>query len=99
MDVHAFLFSDMLLLCKNLNKKQGVEGKVKVIRQPYVIDRLLVAEINKEGSGQNAAGLAFVYLNEYRVVATAFTLHSSEVKAVKVNFGYCVSLTLQNFMP
>ena len=37
MDVHAFLFSDMLLLCKNLNKK--LDSKVKVIRQPFLIDR------------------------------------------------------------
>ena len=41
MDVHAFLFSDMLLLCKNLNKK--LDSKVKVIRQPFLIDRYFLA--------------------------------------------------------
>ena len=74
MDVHVFLFSDMLLLCKNLTKVKGDKGssggtghhygpatgsanpygpgtdaKVKVIRQPYVIDRLVVVDISKEG--------------------------------------------------
>ena len=74
MDVHVFLFSDMLLLCKNLTKVKGDKGssggtghhygpatgsanpygpgtdaKVKVIRQPYVIDRLVVVDITKEG--------------------------------------------------
>ena len=66
MDVHVFLFSDMLLLCKNLTKAKGDKGtsanfgpapgsdqktdaKVKVIRQPYVIDRLVVVDISKEG--------------------------------------------------
>ena len=31
MDVHAFLFSDMLLVCKHLSKKQAgtLDGKVK----------------------------------------------------------------------
>ena len=83
MDVHAFLFSDMLLLCKSLNKKShtGPEAKVKIIRQPFVIDRLLVVDITKENT---TAGLAVVYLNEYSVVSAAFTLHSSEAKAVKV---------------
>ncbi|XP_059085132.1 pleckstrin homology domain-containing family G member 5-like isoform X3 [Tigriopus californicus] len=81
MDIHAFLFSDMLLICKNLNKKSAEGGKVKVIRQPYIIDRLLCTDISKEG--QNAAGLAFVYLSELNVVAAAFTLHSSENKVIK----------------
>ena len=72
MDVHVFLFSDMLLLCKNLTKAKGDKGnsgstghhfgpapgsanpygtdaKVKVIRQPYVIDRLVVVDISKDG--------------------------------------------------
>jgi pleckstrin domain-containing family G protein 5 len=35
-DVHCFLFTDMLLICKNINKKGD---RVKVIRQPYILDR------------------------------------------------------------
>ena len=36
MDVHCFLFTDMLLICKNISKKGE---RVKVIRQPYIVDR------------------------------------------------------------
>ena len=35
-DVHCFLFTDMLLICKNISKKGE---RVKVIRQPYIVDR------------------------------------------------------------
>ena len=34
-DVHCFLFTDMLLICKNISKKGE---RVKVIRQPYIVD-------------------------------------------------------------
>ena len=70
MDVHAFLFSDMLLLCKVLTKKShssNPEARMKVIRQPLIVDRLLVSEINKDNQ---SIGLALVYLNEYNVVST-----------------------------
>ena len=35
-DVHCFLFTDMLLICKNISKKGE---RVRVIRQPYIVDR------------------------------------------------------------
>jgi hypothetical protein len=54
---------------------------VKVIRQPYLIDRLIVCDVSKD-TGSNA-GLACIYLNEFRVTACAFTLHSSESKVIK----------------
>lgn len=82
MDVHAFLFSDMLLLCKVLTKKShsnNPEARMKIIRQPFIVDRLLVSEINKDN-----LSLAVVYLNEYQVASAAFTLHSTESKALKV---------------
>ena len=78
MDVHAFLFSDMLLLCKNLNKK--LDSKVKVIRQPFLIDRLIINDVSSSAT----AGLACVYLSEFGVAAAAFTLHSPEPKIIKV---------------
>ena len=40
---------------------------MKVIRQPLIVDRLLVSEINKDNQ---SIGLALVYLNEYNVVST-----------------------------
>ena len=49
MDVHVFLFNDMMLICKNLTKRQlhssqSTDAKVKVIRPPYVVDRLQVKQ-------------------------------------------------------
>ena len=89
-DIHAFLFSDMLLGCKNLNKKSAPDqGKVKVIRQPYLVDRLLCSEVTKE-----AGCLALVYLSEFNVAASAFTLHSSEAKVIRVSLGLCSFICL-----
>ena len=87
MDVHAFLFSDMLLLCKNLNKK--LDSKVKVIRQPFLIDRLIINDLSTSSSASNA-GLACVYLSEFGVAAAAFTLHSPEPKIIKVRYAWRV---------
>ena len=82
-----FLFSDMMLLCKNLTKKQhnSTEAKVKVIRQPFVIDRLIAMDITKDSMG-SGGGLALAYLNEYAIVSAAFTFHSSESKVIRVSF-------------
>ena len=86
-----------------------------MIRPPYVIDRLVAAELqpggglhhphplhhqlshqssatsgmmgvpsNSSSSSVDPQGLACVYLNEYNVVAAAFTLHSSEYKVIKL---------------
>ena len=54
---------------------------MKIIRQPFIVDRLIVSEINKDGA---LVGLAMVYLNEYRVASTAFSLHSHEPKVLKI---------------
>ena len=54
---------------------------MKIIRHPFIVDRLLVSEINKDGQ---MVGLAAVYLNEYHVASAAFTLHSQEAKVLKV---------------
>ena len=35
-DVHLLLFTDMILICKYINKKGD---RVKIIRQPYILDR------------------------------------------------------------
>jgi pleckstrin domain-containing family G protein 5 len=76
MDAHCFLFADMLLVCKGMGRKGE---KMKVIRQPYAVDRLLVRDLSKD---PGAFGL--VYLNEYGTASAALTLHSSEPKLVKV---------------
>ena len=75
-DVRCFLFTDMLLVCKPLTKKGD---KVRVIRQPYVIDRLVVQE------GAKDAALLCVYLNEYQLATAAFTLYCPESRHCKVS--------------
>ncbi|XP_054084671.1 uncharacterized protein LOC105210114 isoform X2 [Zeugodacus cucurbitae] len=69
-DVHCFLLTDMLLVCKTIAKR-GL-GSLKVIRQPYLTDRLVVQQSNNI--------LNCIYLNEFQVVVTAFTLQCSEAK-------------------
>lgn len=76
MDVHCFLFTDMLLVCKPVRR----DGRYKVLRQPYLVERLVVQELNRE-----PATLAVVYLSEYRVPCNAFLLLSSDNKALKVS--------------
>ncbi|XP_055905730.1 serine-rich adhesin for platelets isoform X2 [Eupeodes corollae] len=69
-DVHCFLLTDILLVCKTIAKK-GL-GALKVIRQPYLTDRLVVQHNNNT--------LNCVYLNEFQVATSAFTLQCSEAK-------------------
>ncbi|XP_069690836.1 pleckstrin homology domain-containing family G member 5-like isoform X2 [Periplaneta americana] len=76
MDVHCFLLTDVLLVCKAATKKSG--GSVKVIRQPYLVDRLIVQELQKDSQG-----IALVYLNEFRTATAGFILSSSEPKLIK----------------
>ncbi|KAG4069026.1 hypothetical protein HA402_008337 [Bradysia odoriphaga] len=70
-DVHCFLLTDILLVCKTIAKK-GL-GTLKVIRQPFITDRLVIKV--KENT------LYSVYLNEFNVAVTAFTLQCPEAKS------------------
>ena len=66
----------MLLVCKPLTKKGD---KVRVIRQPYIVDRLVMQE------GAKDAALLCIYLNEYQLATAAFTLYCSESRHCKVS--------------
>ncbi|KPU78047.1 uncharacterized protein Dana_GF24485, isoform C [Drosophila ananassae] len=70
-DVHCFLLTDLLLVCKTIAKR-GL-GALKVIRQPYLTDQLVV-----QLAPNNT--LNCVYLNEFQVATTAFTLQCTEAK-------------------
>ncbi|EDV96588.1 GH16335, partial [Drosophila grimshawi] len=70
-DVHCFLLTDILLVCKSIAKK-GL-GALKVIRQPYLTDHLIVHLAHNNI-------LNCVYLNEFQVATTAFTLQCTEAK-------------------
>lgn len=71
MDVHCLLFTDMLLICKSLAKKGD---RVKVIRPPYIIDRIEIHEM------KDCSGVLLIYLNEYNVVTSVYTLISNDIK-------------------
>ncbi|XP_055534939.1 uncharacterized protein LOC129724241 isoform X2 [Wyeomyia smithii] len=68
MDVHCFLLTDFLLVCKK-NKHENL----KIVRQPYMTDRLTV-QIKEQT-------LYCCYLNELSLVVAAFTLHCSKAQS------------------
>ncbi|XP_033222747.1 pleckstrin homology domain-containing family G member 5-like [Belonocnema kinseyi] len=83
-EVHIFLLTDMLLICKPSTKKAssssntGISGGVlKIIRQPYVVDRIRVHELKEPSS------LGLVYLNEYGAASAALVLSAGEPKLAK----------------
>ncbi|KFB41695.1 AGAP010473-PA-like protein [Anopheles sinensis] len=67
MDVHCFLFTDFLLVCKK-NKSD----KLKIIRQPYMTDRLMVQLKDQT--------LYCCYMNELNMVVAAFSLQSPKAQ-------------------
>ncbi|XP_052895183.1 pleckstrin homology domain-containing family G member 5 isoform X2 [Anopheles moucheti] len=67
MDVHSFLFTDFLLICKK-NKND----KLKIVRQPYMTDRLIVQLKDQ--------AIYCCYVNELNMVVAAFTLQSSKAQ-------------------
>lgn len=83
MEVHCFLLTDVLLVCKPSSKKGS--GMMRVIRQPYLVDRLIITELNRE-----TPSLALVYLNEFRTANAAFILQNNDQKKLKVSsIPYC----------
>lgn len=73
MEVHVLLLTDMLLICKPTTKKM-----LKIIRQPYVVDRIRIHEVKEPSS------LGLVYLNEYGTVSAALILSAGDPKLAKV---------------
>ncbi|XP_025016475.1 uncharacterized protein LOC107361773 isoform X2 [Tetranychus urticae] len=71
LDVHCFLFTDTLLICKSVGRKGD---KVRVIRQPFLVDRIVTHEL-KDGSG-----FIVIYLNEFNVASAFFTLYTTETR-------------------
>lgn len=70
-DVHCFLFTDFFLVCKSLSKK-GSNSNVKVIRQPFLTDRMVLREMKD--------GFLIIYLNELNVVCTYLLMYTSETR-------------------
>ncbi|XP_044750669.1 pleckstrin homology domain-containing family G member 5 isoform X2 [Coccinella septempunctata] len=75
-EVHCFLLTDMLLICKPSTKKGG--ATMRVVRQPYLVDRLVVSELNKE-----TPSLGLIYKNEFDMAVAAFILQNNDPKKIK----------------
>lgn len=73
-DVHCFLFTDVLLICKSINKKSA-DSRMKVIRQPFLTDRIVARELKDSNSA-----LLLIYLNEFNVASTYLLLYTSDTK-------------------
>lgn len=71
-DVHCFILTDILLICKTIAKRG--QGMLKVIRQPFLTDRLVVVITNN-------TTLNCVYLNEFDIAISAFILQCPEAKS------------------
>ncbi|XP_028967195.1 pleckstrin homology domain-containing family G member 5 [Galendromus occidentalis] len=69
-DVHCLLLTDMLLICKSVGRKG--HDKLKVIRQPFVVDRIVVRDLRD-------ASLLLVYMSEYRVATSYLQLFGQEM--------------------
>ena len=63
-DVHTFLFTDVLVIAK---AKKGSD-KFRIIRPPFRLNK-----VNLQRS-KDAGAFILVYLNEYHILVTAFTL-------------------------
>ncbi|KAM6976959.1 pleckstrin homology domain-containing family G member 5 [Aplochiton taeniatus] len=67
MDVHCFLFTDLLLVTKPIKRLE----KVKVIRQPLLIHNIVCKELKDPGS------FILVYLNEFESAVAAYTFQAN----------------------
>ncbi|XP_061908538.1 pleckstrin homology domain-containing family G member 5 isoform X1 [Entelurus aequoreus] len=67
MDVHCFLFTDLLLVTKPVKRLE----KVKIVRQPLLIQNVVCKELKDAGS------FIIVYLNEFRSVVAAYTFQAN----------------------
>lgn len=71
MDVHVFLFTDLLLITKVTQRKAE---KVKIIRPPYHVERLIIVDLKDTNS------IGLVSINEWNVAVAAFTLQCPDQK-------------------
>lgn len=72
-DVHCFLFTDVLLVCKALGRRGD---RVRVVRPPLAVDRLLAHEL-RDGSG-----LLLVQLGDLGLLAAYCLLYTPEPRAL-----------------
>lgn len=83
LDVHLFLFTDLLLICKkSISKKSN--DKVKVIRPPLLVDRIIPVTFDHTSSSSSSKDtscmLLLIYVNEFSVASSVLILYTSECK-------------------
>lgn len=71
-DVHCLLFTDFLLICKQISKRTS--DRLKIVRQPFLVNRLRTHELKDQ------SGLVMIYLNELNVASTFFTLYTPDTR-------------------
>ncbi|TRY93106.1 hypothetical protein DNTS_020804 [Danionella cerebrum] len=67
MDVYCFLFTDLLLITKPVKRLE----KVKVVRQPLLLQNVVCRELKDPGS------FVLVYLNEFKSAVAAFSFQAN----------------------
>nr|KAF6319792.1 hypothetical protein mMyoMyo1_008529 [Myotis myotis] len=67
MDVHCFLFRDLLLVTKAVKKAE----RTKVIRPPLLVDKIMCQELRDPGS------FLLIYLNEFHSAMGAYMFQAS----------------------
>uniref|UniRef100_A0A672NRL4 Pleckstrin homology and RhoGEF domain containing G5 n=1 Tax=Sinocyclocheilus grahami TaxID=75366 RepID=A0A672NRL4_SINGR len=67
MDVYCFLFTDLLLITKPVKRLE----KVKVIRQPLLLQNVVCRELKDTGS------FVLVYLNEFKSAVAAYSFQAN----------------------
>ncbi|XP_038165180.1 pleckstrin homology domain-containing family G member 5 isoform X1 [Cyprinodon tularosa] len=67
MEVYCFLFTDLLLITKPVKRVE----KVKIIRQPLLIDKVICKELKDPGS------FILIYLNEFKSAVAAYTFQAN----------------------
>ena len=75
-DVHLFLFTDLLLICKkSISKKTN--DKVKVIRPPLLVHHIIPTIMDQHHHGST---LVLIHVNEFNVAVSVYLLHMSDAK-------------------
>lgn len=69
MDVHCFLFTDVLLIAKPVKRVE----KVKVIRQPLIIRNMVFRDLKDPGA------FLLIYLNEFRSAVASYYFQANSV--------------------
>ncbi|XP_046730752.1 pleckstrin homology domain-containing family G member 5 isoform X2 [Silurus meridionalis] len=67
MDVHCFLFTDVLLITKPVKRVE----KVKVIRQPLIIRNIVCRDLKDSGA------FLLIYLNEFRSAVASYCFQAN----------------------